>query len=76
LAYLVSVIDYNNSLFPTASRSDCAIIDYTMLLSPRKKTRITDLNQEKAGITDLTQKKNRHSRLNPEKSRNYFFAFI
>jgi hypothetical protein len=27
------------------------------LLNKDKKTRITDLNQEKAGITDLTQKK-------------------
>ena len=29
--YVVSVIDYNISLFRTASRSNYAIIDYTML---------------------------------------------
>jgi hypothetical protein len=33
LAYVVSVIDYNISLFRTASRSNYAIIDYTMLQS-------------------------------------------
>ena len=33
LAYVVSVIDYNISLFWTASRSNYAIIDYTMLQS-------------------------------------------
>ena len=32
--YVVSVIDYNISLFRTASRSNYAIIDYTMLQSP------------------------------------------
>jgi hypothetical protein len=31
--YVVSVIDYNISLFRTASRSNYAIIDYTMLQS-------------------------------------------
>ena len=31
LAYVVSVIDYNISLFRTASRSNYAVIDYTML---------------------------------------------
>ena len=31
--YVVSVIDYNMSLFRTASRSNYAIIDYTMLQS-------------------------------------------
>jgi hypothetical protein len=31
--YVVSVIDYNISLFRTASRSNYAIIDYTMLNS-------------------------------------------
>ena len=31
--YVVSVIDYNISLFRTASRSTYAIIDYTMLQS-------------------------------------------
>ena len=31
--YVVSVIDYNISLFRTASRSNYAIIDYTMLRS-------------------------------------------
>jgi hypothetical protein len=31
--YVVSVIDYNISLFGTASRSTYAIIDYTMLQS-------------------------------------------
>jgi hypothetical protein len=31
LAYVVLVIDYNISLFRTASRSNYAIIDYTML---------------------------------------------
>jgi hypothetical protein len=31
--YVVSVIDYNISLFRTASRSNYAIIDYTMLHS-------------------------------------------
>ena len=31
--YFVSVIDYNISLFRTASRSNYAIIDYTMLQS-------------------------------------------
>jgi hypothetical protein len=31
--YVVSVIDYNISLFQTASRSNYAIIDYTMLQS-------------------------------------------
>jgi hypothetical protein len=31
LAYVVSVIDYNISLFRTALRSNYAIIDYTML---------------------------------------------
>ena len=30
--YVVSVIDYNISLFRTASRSNYAIIDYTMPL--------------------------------------------
>jgi hypothetical protein len=34
LAYVVSVIDYNISLFRTVSRSNYAIIDYTMLQSP------------------------------------------
>ena len=34
LAYVVSVIDYNVSLFRTASRSNYAIIDYTMLQLP------------------------------------------
>ena len=34
LAYVVSVIDYNISLFRTASRSNYAIIDYTVLQSP------------------------------------------
>ena len=34
LTYVVSVIDYNVSLFRTASRSNYAIIDYTMLQSP------------------------------------------
>ena len=34
LAYVVSVIDYNISLFRTASRSKYAIIDYTMMQSP------------------------------------------
>jgi hypothetical protein len=34
LAYVVSVIDYNISLFRTASRSNYAIIDYAMLQSP------------------------------------------
>ena len=33
LAYVVSVIDYNISLFQTVSRSNYAIIDYTMLQS-------------------------------------------
>ena len=33
LTYVVSVIDYNISLFRTASRSNYAIIDYTMLQS-------------------------------------------
>ena len=33
LAYVVSVIDYNISLFRTALRSSYAIIDYTMLQS-------------------------------------------
>ena len=33
LAYIISVIDYNASLFRTASRSNYAIIDYTMLQS-------------------------------------------
>ena len=33
VAYVVSVIDYNISLFRTASRSNHAIIDYTMLQS-------------------------------------------
>ena len=33
LIYVVSVIDYNISLFRTASRSNYAIIDYTMLQS-------------------------------------------
>ena len=31
--YVVSVIDYNVSLFRTASRSNYAMIDYTMLQS-------------------------------------------
>jgi hypothetical protein len=31
--YVVSVIDYNISLFRTASRSNYTIIDYTMLQS-------------------------------------------
>jgi hypothetical protein len=31
--YVVSVIDYNISLFRTVSRSNYAIIDYTMLQS-------------------------------------------
>ena len=31
--FVVSVIDYNISLFRTASRSNYAIIDYTMLYS-------------------------------------------
>ena len=31
--YVVSVIDYNISLFRSASRSNYAIIDYTMLQS-------------------------------------------
>jgi hypothetical protein len=31
--YVVSVIDYNISLFRTASRANYAIIDYTMLQS-------------------------------------------
>ena len=31
--YVVSAIDYNISLFRTASRSNYAIIDYTMLQS-------------------------------------------
>ena len=31
--YVVSVIDYNISLFRTASKSNYAIIDYTMLQS-------------------------------------------
>ena len=30
--YIVSVVDYNISLFRTASRSNYAIIDYTMRL--------------------------------------------
>jgi len=34
LTYVVSVIDYNISLFRTASRLNYAIIDYTMLQSP------------------------------------------
>ena len=34
LAYDVSIIDHNISLFRTASRSNYAIIDYTMLQSP------------------------------------------
>ena len=34
LGYVVSVIDYNISLFLTASRSNYAIIDYTLLQSP------------------------------------------
>jgi hypothetical protein len=34
LAYVVSVIDYNISLFRTASMSNYAIIDYTILQSP------------------------------------------
>jgi hypothetical protein len=33
LAYIVSVIDYNISLFRTASRSNYALIDYTVLQS-------------------------------------------
>ena len=32
--YVVSVIDYNISLFRTASRSNYAITNYTMLQSP------------------------------------------
>ena len=32
--YVVSVIDYNISLYRTASRSNYAMIDYTMLQSP------------------------------------------
>jgi hypothetical protein len=46
LAYVVSVIDYNISLFRTASRSNYAIIDYTMLhvyLSSAKRKKLTFL---------------------------------